>query len=207
MKIKVRTLRKMIREALGDVYQAEPDPFGSRFAKPDEEPKTMRGGVGMSSRTNDDSESGVPTQRGGAGMPPQTNDDFDRAVPTQRGMNLEPTIEDLFGGWDEHVGTDVLFDEVEPSAPIVEPAKVEVPAKKRSHKKKVAPAEVQEMKLGLSSGHSAARADFTPDSLFSDTPFERDSESDMDDEFSLDHGEELVPGGKGIQTAKLRGRR
>jgi hypothetical protein len=147
------------------------------------------------------------TMRGGIGMPTPTSDEFESGAPTQRGMNLGPTIEDLFGGWDEHVGTDVLFDEVEPSAPAVEPAKVEVPAKKRSHKKKVAPAEVQEMKLGLSSGHAAARADFTPDSLFSDKPFERDSESDMDDEFSLDHGEELVPGGKGIQTTKLRGRR
>ena len=150
MKIKVRTLRKMIREALGDVYQAEPDPFGSRFTKPDEEPKTMRGGVGMSSRTDDDSESSVPTQRGGVGMPPQTNDDFEPAAPTQRGMNLEPTIEDLFGGWDEHVGTDVLFDDAEPSAPAIEPAKVEVPAKKRSHKKKAPSAKVGESSEDLS---------------------------------------------------------
>lgn len=66
---------------------------------------------------------------------------------------------------------------------------------------------LQEMKLGLSSGHGMGTGEFTPDSLFDGKPFERDSESDMDDEFSLDHGEELVPGGKGIQTAKLRGRR
>jgi len=129
MKIKVRTLRKMIREALGDVYQAEPDPFGSRFAKPDEEPKTMRGGVGM---------------------PAPTSDEFESGVPTQRGMNLEPTIEDLFGGWDEHVGTDVLFDDVKPATPAVEPAKVEVPAKKRSHKKKPQAPKVGESSEDLS---------------------------------------------------------
>jgi len=66
---------------------------------------------------------------------------------------------------------------------------------------------VSEMKLGLSSGHGAARGEFTPDSLFDGKPFERDSESDMDDEFSLDHEEELVVGGKGIQAAKLPRRR
>jgi len=78
---------------------------------------------------------------------------------------------------------------------------------RKSELRKLIRETLREMKLGLSSGHAAARADFTPDSLFSDKPFERDSESDMDDEFSLDHAEELVPGGKGIQTAKLRGRR
>lgn len=197
MKIKVRTLRKMIQEAIVEAT-----------------PQTRRGGAGVLAPRADDLEPAVPTQRGIGGRHHGDAPVSKQGPKTQFGMGLEPPIDDLFGGWNDHVATSVDTSALDAKTcadcgkpmPVGAVACPNCDAMSRGPMTMRSPG-IAEMKLGLFSGQGMGHGEFTPDSLFDDVPFERDTKSDMDDEFALDHDEELVLGGKGIQTAKLPDRR